>query len=258
MNVQWNKFCCVLIAWCTSIQISSQCLSRYITPPIDGYSCQLAFYKNISDISSQSCVATCVSDGIWWTLSYNHPGMYCIVAHEACVSAETTPDFFMMVLRTNYTQPCVEWIPFSNSQGHQYGYPERAIIGFSAANRHGTVARALTGQKLLTRMSTTYAYKDYLSDSNGTPTVLTIGFDILVVHNQCSTTWMPYRAGDPIPTGAVASGSEISRDKYVIDPVGSPYVQYGSYTIGDTHGHYLNGGEIISCTNMSMLVTLLG
>ena len=257
MNLLWNRFYFILIAWGVSMQTSSQYLSRYITRPINGYSCQLSLYKNFSDISFQSCVASCVRDSSCWTLSYNQPDSYCILVHEACVSAEATPNFVMMVLRSNETQPCVQWIPFSENHGVQNGYPERAITGVSGTNRYGTVSRAFTGQNLLTGQSTTYAYKAYLLDSNRIKTTLIDDFDILVVHTQCSTAWIPYRAGGSIPLGAVVAGRENSVNIYVIDP-GLTYVRFGSYTTGDTHGYYLSRGDAVSCTNMRMLVTLSG
>ena len=257
MDFQWNWHCFVAIVWCVSIQRSSQCLFRYITPPVHGYSCQLPFYKNISDISLQLCVATCVCDGTCWTLSYNQPGSYCILTHEACVSAEANPNFVMMGLRSNETQPCIEWIPFSSNYGEQNGYPERAITGISGTNRRGAVSRAITGQKLWTGQITTYAYRTYLLDSNQMITTLRDGFDILVVHTQCSTAWVPYSAGELIPPGAVVAGSENSVKRYVIE-AGLSYVRFGSYTTGDTHGYYSSNGDVFSCTNMRMLVTLLG
>ena len=134
MSSQWNRYYFILITWGVSMQTSSQYLSRYITRPIYGYSCQLSLYKNISDISLQLCVANCVRDGSCWKLSYNHPGNYCILTDEACVSAEANPNFVMMVFRSNETQSCVQWIPFSKKHGVQNGYPERAIQGKATRN----------------------------------------------------------------------------------------------------------------------------
>ena len=196
-------------------------------------------------------------DGNCWTLSYNHPGNYCILAHEACVSTEENPNIVMMVLRSNETLPCVEWAPFRKNYGVQHGYPIWAITGYYTTNRQGTPARAFKGLSLLTGWSTTLAYKAYVFDSNQIRTILDDGYDILVVHTQCSTAWVPYRAGESIPPQAVVAGSENSMNRYVIDP-GLPYVRFGRYTIGDTHGYYSVRGNTFPCTNMLMLVTLSG
>ena len=149
MNVQYFRFYFILTTLYPNVLISSQCLSRYIMPPIDGFSCHSTFFKNLSDISLELCVANCVRDESCWTLSYNHPGNYCILADEACVSAEEIPNFVMFLLRSNETQPCVQWIPFSRTYGVENGYPERAITGKSSSRQRGAVARAFTGQNLL-------------------------------------------------------------------------------------------------------------
>ena len=182
---------------------------------------------------------------------------YCILAHEACVTAEANPNFVIMVLRSNETLPCVEWVSFSGNYGVQQGYPIRVITGYYTINKQGTPARAFNGQTLLTGWPTTGAYKAYVFDSNQIKTTLDDGFDILVVHTQCSTAWVPYRVGESIPPRAVVAGSENSMNRYVIDP-GLPYVRFGRYTIGYTHGYYLIHNNTFSCTNMLMLVTLSG
>ena len=85
---------------------------------------------------------------------------------------------------------------------------------------------------------------------------MTADFDILMVPTQCSTAWVPYRPGEPIPPGAVVAGTETAKERYVILPMDFSYTKYGSYTIGDAHGYYIDGDVAISCENMVMLVTL--
>ena len=249
--------CLILISWSIAIQTSTQCLSRYITPPIDGYLCQMSLYRNLSDINLQLCIALCVRDGNCWTLSYNYADNYCILVQEVCASAEENPNFAMMMLRSNQTQPCVEWISFSSDYGAQKGYPARAITGYYQTNGHGTPARAFTSQKLFTGWSTTGSYKAFVFDSNQEKITLEDGFDILAVHIQCSTAWVPYKAGEPIPPQAVAAGSEDSKTKYVIrSSLGDSFVSYGSYTTDDTLGYYSYNGGLHSTTNMHILIRL--
>ena len=117
----------LLFAWCIVMRSSTQCLSRYITEPIDRFSCQSPIYKNISDVHFHQCSHACIGNNACWSLSYNQPDRKCLLAEVPCVTADVMDGFSIMILRTKESQHCVEWIPFNRTYGKQYGFPERAV-----------------------------------------------------------------------------------------------------------------------------------
>ena len=141
-KIHWMKLCLILMVLCISVRTSAQCISRYIARPIDGYSCHISVFRNISNIQFQQCIHACLGSKFCWTLSYDNAGKHCLLAEEPCVSAERRDGFCMMILSTSPSQQCLHWMPFSGICGNKHGYPERAVQTPMRNNRVATVARS--------------------------------------------------------------------------------------------------------------------
>ena len=248
----------LLLLWATCIKLSTQCLSRYITIPIDGHYCrQASVCKKTYNLSIEQCVGECISDGSCWTLWYNHIGRYCLLASETCVSIDMNIEFSMAILRTNEThrhQQCIHWTSFNSTFGRIYGFPTRAVRHNGMQN---TIARAMIGQDMLAGMATDWKHEAYLVGWDLVTVSLTT-YEVLLVAPGCSTTWVPYNIGDKIPHGAVVAGVDRNtRKKYVIRRMFNGNSYPGSYTEGDDEG-YFPENPVITRTDFYILVVWHG
>ena len=225
-----------------SVWTSTQCNSRYITRPVDGYSCHLSVFKDINNAQFQQCIHACMGSTMCRTLSYNHAGKHCLLAEQACVSAEMSDGFSMMIFRSTPYLQCLNWMTFSCNYDNKHGYPERAVQTPMQRNRMAAVARGFIDDQLLIVWSTTYRYIAYVLDSQQNIRTISGSYDILVVDNACSTAWVPYSAGEPIPVGAVVAGKdELSRAHYIVSPKNAEYLYFTTYIHGESEAHYLPG-----------------
>ena len=96
-------------------------------------------------------------------------------------------------------------------------------------------------------------------DSQGNLENLSNGYQILLVEGSCSTAWVPYTAGDPIPTGAVVTGKDnlTGRYHYVVASRNTSYMKLATFAEGTGQGFYRNDrGHTTSFTDMYALITL--
>ena len=68
--MQRTKLWSLSLMWCIIVRTSTQCLSRYTTRPIDGFSCKSSVYKNLSDVHFYQCAHACIRHKVCWSLSY--------------------------------------------------------------------------------------------------------------------------------------------------------------------------------------------
>ena len=245
------------LVWGICIGTTTQCLSRYTTKLISGYSCQASSYLNISNVLLHQCAHTCLRSKNCWTLSYSRPGRYCLLAEEPCVMTEVSTDFAMMILRSQQTQHCLEWMRFNSTYGVQYGYPKRAVQGALKKDRLSVAARLVTDTVTLTGRSISNIFNAYLLDSNQNKFILDSGFEILVVQDTCSTAWVAYTPRDPIPTGAVVAATDIqNRNHYVVSRKSDPFLHIGGYIEGEGFAYHPSGDNVLSFVDIFMLISL--
>ena len=148
----------------------------------------------------------------WLLVEIIYSGKHRLLAEEACVSAEISDWFSMMILRTIPYLQCLGWMTFSRTYGNKLSCPMQH-------SRMAAVARAFIDDQLLIERSTTYRYIAYLLDSQQNTIQISGSYDILVVDDACSTAWVPYSARESIPVGAVVAGKgELSRTHYIVGP----------------------------------------
>ena len=165
-------------------------------------------------------------------------------------------NFYTMYLSLYH--PTCRWIflpPVSRNYGNNHGYPERDVQTPMQRNRMAAVARAFIDDQLLIGRSTTHRYIAYVLDSQQNTLQISGSYDILVVDDACSTAWVPYSAGEPIPV--VAEEDELSRARYIVGPKNPEYLYFSTYNYGENEAHYLLEGSFFSFTDMFMLVALV-
>ena len=259
MIMRYMKGCLLALLYCTIVPPSTPCVSRYISRPFNGYYCQQSNNIVISYTDFQQCIGTCIRNKTCWSLSYNHSGHVCVQGEEPCVTANRSNDFTMVIVKSIPFSHCSEWTPFNATHGSKQGFPKRTIqVPLNFNNRISGVARRVTTTELLSGRSTTHAYVAYMLDSLGNKHVLTDGYDILVVGDNCSTAWVSYTAGDPIPTGAVIAGKDnlTGRYHYVVCQRDTNYMFLTTYAEGADHAYYTRFNQIRSFTDMYVLIVL--
>ena len=205
------KHVLVLCIVCTAV--STDCLSRYLTAPIQSYFCQTLVYKNVSTRSYQWCFGLCISKDTCRVASYNHPQHHCLLASETCVLADSNTQCSMVNKRGNEWQHCIKWVPFSNTIGRKHGFPPH-IINYN--DKEETIARAVHGQDILAGWAIEYSYSAYLIGWDKSE-VNKRTYEDPVVESGCSTAWVPYIIGNPMPHGVVLAGVDRDmRNKYII------------------------------------------
>ena len=216
--------------------VSMQCRARFITGPVNGYFCPTLIYKNRSAIGHEHCIGLCISTSICWAASYNNLGRYCLLARETCVVSDLNTPYFMVNLRPNETQHLVHWASFNSTIGRkQRNFPPRTI---KYKGRKQTVARALYGPDIVVGWATDYSYRAYLIGWGNRVVALSV-YEIVLVENGGSTSWVPYTIGEPMPRGVVVAGVDrVMRNKYIIRIMRGSMAIYGSYTEGDPYGYY--------------------
>ena len=257
--MQCIKLYLLTMTWCSILRSSSQCLSLYITRAIDSYHCLSSSFMSISNIRFQQCTRACLINSTCWTLSYNHSGHVCVLGEEACITANNSNDFSMMIIRTDSSQRCLEWMPFNMTYGVNYGYPKHAtcIKARMGQDKVSTVARRVTSDVLQIGKSPSFRYKAYVLDLRQNRHAIDYGYEILLVGNSCSTAWVPFTAGDPTPTGAVTIGEDIlTGTHYIVGTRATSYMYFTSYKAGAAQAFYTASNSVASTTNMYMLILL--
>ena len=166
----------------------------------------------------------------------------------------------MMILRTDESQNnCVEWVPFGSNYGQQHGFPNRAVQAVISSHQTAAVARASHVGGTVVGNAISGSYTANLLDSSHQNVNYDDGYEILVVGDSCSTAWVPYTAGDPVPATAVVAGKDTSnRNYYVVGP-DAWYFYIGGYVEGDVDAYYSSTSGTSSIpfvVDILMLITL--
>ena len=234
------------LSWvlCFVLRISTSCISRYTTQPIDGYFCKLAVYKNMSDSSFHKCTHACIGSKTCWTLSYNYPGRYCLLSEESCVTAQMSSDFSMMIWRVAETKRCLEWVPFNRSYGLQHGFPRRTAQVTIVKGRSTAVTRVVSDQDIPIGRARGDKHVAELLDGNQIYFEFHHGYEILVIRDSCSSAWVPYTPHDPIPVGAVVAGKDNNNKKHFVASKNlNGVLRIGGYTEGASAAYYKIGSD---------------
>ena len=250
-----NNACSLLRLWISfAVLMSRESLSviiKYTHRVMNGYYCDNEYIKNHTAIGHQRCVAHCITSPFCWVLSYSEKGRYCLLGAEPCVASVANDDFRLMTFRKQ------EYFPFTSSCIHwQYCLgtcqPARVIAKQSLPHR-----------KAMARMA--YDSDTFIGGCNpttGSIIVSTIWYrfhtyhcHLLDVAESCSVAWVAYKAGDPLPKGAVVGGFMSAYGvTYCMRAFEGLHQYYGYYIPSAEIGHYLNTIGRKTTVQMEILV----
>ena len=149
-------------------------------------------------------------------------------------------------------------MPFNNTYGSVHGYPKQTIQSPWKNDDVSTIARRIDAGQLEMGKSTSIAYKAFLLDNQEKHSVYEDGYEILLVGDGCSTAWVPYSVGEPIPDDAVIAWKDevAGTHYYVVRPRDTTVMHFTFYVGGGNNAFYRDSGVVPKTTDMYMLVAL--
>ena len=206
-----------------------------------------------SKIPLHHCKLNCIHSSQCVALNYNESDGTCIELSSPCVQADKDPTMLYMMFNKREQRHCFTWIVRKHLMAkhtrllyNTFGDVKVARIiyqtGFYPAYLSANGARCYTGtgtQKL--------SSKKYVCE-------------VLVLSPSCTAAWVPYEAGQPIPTGAKTAGPTMDGEAtypVMFAPNGNPdKYRIGYYTVANGYGTIIYSHALHYATTMKMLVLL--
>ena len=194
-----------------------QCQSMKTWDPKSGHRCVTASerYTTVSNVPPHVCTHICIQRGNCGVINYNDDMRYCQLSSEACQRVVEDSDFTV-------TFQCLHtWVQYANVVDDM-----RVSCGIS--NSWFVARLVFEADVLVGKVSGNYAHvrKNGTIHSAKDP-------EVLQIRPWCSTKWIPYVPGDPIPAGAVVGG-------HVGNPPAQTYVINGEISGGRKSCGYYN------------------
>ena len=174
--------------------------TRFTRPALLGYRCltDSEVYDNITGVLPYTCVHRCVRRNNCSIVNYNIQENICHMNNDSCTLLIADPLFQVNYLSSTYRSECLKWVAASD---FEYITP----VGVSSDGLPTAYVSRL-------RWSSHVLPGKYIRSENkvwaGMNNVEVTGadFEILAVRPGCQVTWMPFRAGETLPVGAVKGG----------------------------------------------------
>ena len=204
--------------------VRQQCRSVTFHKTKQGYRCTTAseIYVIVANIPDHICTHTCMQRQNCSVINYNHVYRYCQLTWEECSGLVVDSDFMvtamsypqLMVTESPWfpcfsvtTSHCVRWVTPAHFDGN------KGIKGSSGSY----VGRVVLPTNVLVGQFYAYSASTRVS-RNGTSYESASEAEALHLHPDCSSSWVSYTPGDPIPDNAVIGG-------YLEDPcLGTPVI----------------------------------
>ena len=224
----------VLHTWL--IRISICCNEMYTNKPLDGYYCDGGYSTMDGNITQKLCTRACLISQVCATMAYNPVNGACLLAALPCVVARKQGEFMLMVFRKQEHVNCAVWV-----QDESGVIPGRILsLGDSHVGRVYNNGDLLVGNANQPGQNwNTYIARE--GQQIYFPTE-----DLLTVHPNCTMAWLPYNAGDSLPSKAVATGGLANgRRLYSSLSFHAPANKWviGTYAEGDTAAYYAYDGS---------------
>ena len=243
----------LLVAVAMGSAKTENCEMYSLSMPYDGMYCTGVGTVTLK-LLPHLCLYICLQSALCKAYNYNATSETCTHFTSPCPQAYGDPVMEFMVFRDTAAKQCYDWVPYSSGDP----LDERMI---STDTSSIIVARLeVDGNHLVC-----YFFYDYACYCSLGPTQYsnTQGYPCarLRVVDGCTIFWVPYTAGEPIPSQAVIGGSMANGDvAYVIKFVhfhtdGQVWSIAGYYVDGAPHATSTLHGVRYS-TNVMMMVVL--
>ena len=193
----------------------------------------------LTEVPHHLCTHACMKQNCS-LINYNHQKRHCQLGFDDCVRMEVDAEFIVTALQfpclSVTVSPCIQWVPVANVDD------DKDIV-CSSSYRVGRLVlqEGILVGKFMSR--NVEVWKDGSTYSTASKA------EVLLLQSGCSTTWVSYTAGDPLPTGSVIGG-------FVGDPCkGTPIMRGGT---GDRCGYYNTEtqlGYVVTSSNAAKSTT---
>ena len=173
------------------VYLIAACRQAHTNRPPAGQYC-MNYFNLRQGVTQQTCFLYCMRNPECKALSYNAGEQKCLLTAEPCVTTEADSGYVYMTFK-EVTEECLTW--FDTSDGLN-----ARMIRMAEDPSHPMLDYVLTREVNDTHTSIPYTRMWYLG---GDPDTV---YTVLVVAPGCSTAWVAYTAGDPLPQGAVPTG----------------------------------------------------
>ena len=214
--------------------------------PLIGFHCDISYDAYHTNIEHHHCTERCMTDPRCWVLSYNFVNQFCSLGAEPCSVAEAHPDTLLVIYRDSLNEQCVTWIPPFNDPGYMH-FTKRLIESYPHHGYHYALSRMIRGSDILLGSvdSRSAGGKAWFAIDIVNEVVGATHYEFLSVSPRYTFVWVPYKAGDMIPAGALklgymaGKGPSYSVRVYLAD---INTFTFGVYITGDSVGYYTYWG----------------
>ena len=234
------------------------CHHKLTRPELPRFRCvtESEVYTDIIGIEQHMCTYQCIRRNDCSIINYNTEKNTCHLSNDPCVALEGDDTFQVNNLGLFHRSECLRWLPTSSFENSE------TVI---SPDCHHLETVCYVGRLI---SSTNILPGKYMRESDKVGTVFN-GNEVTHIHFSsiketldvrpgCQLTWMPFSAGDVIPTGAVEGGFLESNGAtlYVIRaPAGPRTAIFGYYDPASNSGYVPHFGPVL-VIEMELLVLL--
>ena len=202
------------------------------------------------------CRDACLQLGWCFAFSYNATDGTCTMTSQPCPEALPAPemDNYMFVLLSQKSPAqCAEWVEFNEpADGRMINVKWRTYFYFRVARLEKNDVTYLGYENI--------DKGDCYASTPESSAVSTLGgftCERLRMANDCTAFWVPYNAGDTLPTRAVAGGTMTNGDvMYVAKFHDGQRWLVGYYTVESQKAHSTFGVAYPTSATMELLIIL--
>ena len=242
-TLRYIMICAILKA---HVSEGTDCIRKYTNEPLIGFHCDINYHAYYTNIEHHHCTERCMTDPRCWVLSYNSVNESCSLGAEPCAVADVHPDTLLVIYRDSLNEHCVTWIPPFNDPGYMH-FTKRLVQTFPHHGYQYALGRMIRGSDI--HLGSVASPGEDVGaffaidrvDEVHEPT----NYELLSVGPRCTLVWLPYKAGDVMPPGALklgyvsGEGHSYGIRVYLAD-INS--YGYGIYMTGDSVGYYTYHG----------------
>lgn len=180
----------------TVVLYSETCSTYVSNSRYRGYFCDNGdVIKSTIGKEHQFCVFECIRSPECAAMNYNTANSTCSLLAEPCVTTTHNDDFNFLLFRDDPDQECTTWSSYNSGDP----LPDRVVIAPNPISRFVRSGNTLVGHMSI-------YYKTAYSVLQTGVVLEHSSWELLVIDNQCSTAWVPYTVGEPLPPKVVVGG----------------------------------------------------
>ena len=261
-----TKYMTIIIQLClilqTQIYTQDVCTHLITTKPLNGYHCPFdSGTVQLSHVPDYICTHYCVSRLQCPLMSYYVNKGICLLHKRLCVQMvqDSEQMFSSIISYQTVKYECISWLPY-----HLRNISENyRFVHMVYRNKSSHVIRLYHKNEILPgRIGNSKVKTVSLADDTSRITVNPdAATEYVVVSDVCSIAWVPYVAGNEIPSRAVVGGQRADGGPLFVaalwttnDDKEQRY-SYGYYDPESRQGHALNSGPRLNAS-VDMMVEI--